>query len=110
MGAYFGEGRRTEGEWKGEGMKEKRRREEKEGEGNVFAGPMSNYLLRACERLHGKGILHIRMHTCTCMLKLSYSTRTTMKRTDFSRRFNKPDLNVQKVYAHSQSSGHIQKS
>ena len=43
MGAYFGEGRRTEGEWKGEGMKEKGRREEKEGEGKVFAGPMSNY-------------------------------------------------------------------
>ena len=54
MGAYFREGRRTEGEWKGEGIKEKRRREEKEGEGKVFAGPMSNYFQRACERLHGK--------------------------------------------------------
>ena len=46
------EGRKGNG--RGEGMKEKRRREEKEGEGKVFAGPMSNYFQRACERLHGK--------------------------------------------------------
>ena len=46
----------------------------------------------------------------TCMhapLERSYSTRTTMKRTNFSRRFNKPDLNFQTIYTHSQSSGHI---
>ena len=30
-----------------------------------------------------------------------------MKRTNFSRRFNKPDLNFQTIYTHSQSSGHI---
>ena len=46
----------------------------------------------------------------TCMhapLERSYSTRTTMKRTNFSRRFNKPELNFQTIYTHSQSSGHI---
>jgi len=33
------------------------------------------------------------------LLEQSYSTRTiTMKRTNFSRRFDKPDLNFQKVY------------
>jgi len=30
-----------------------------------------------------------------------------MKRTNFSLRFDKPDLNFQKVYTHSQSSGDI---
>jgi len=30
-----------------------------------------------------------------------------MKRTNFSRRFDKPDLNFHNVYTHSQSSGHI---
>ena len=44
------------------------------------------------------------LHT---LLKRSYSTRTTMKRTNFSRRFDKPDLNFHNVYTHSQSSGHI---
>jgi len=37
-------------------------------------------------------VLHI--HT---LLERSYSTRKTMKRTNFSRRFDKPNLNFQKV-------------
>jgi len=37
-------------------------------------------------------VLH--MHT---LLERSYSTRKTMKRTNFSRRFDKPNLNFQKV-------------
>ena len=32
------------------------------------------------------------------LLERAYSTRTTMKRTNFPRRFDKPDLNFQKVY------------
>ena len=52
-----------------------------------------------------EGLLPVlRMHT---LLERSYSTRTTMKRTNFPRRFGKPDLNFQKVYTRSQSSGHI---
>jgi len=38
-----------EGEERGEG---------REGDGEGFAGPMSNYFLRACERLHGKTITY----------------------------------------------------
>jgi len=37
----------------------------------------------------------------------SYSTQTTMKRTHFPRRFDKSDLNFQKVDTHSQCSYHI---
>jgi len=44
------------------------------------------------------------MHT---LLERSYSTQTTIKRTNFPRRFDKPNLNFHKVYTHSQSSGHI---
>jgi len=46
----------------------------------------------------------LRMHT---LLERSYSTRTTMKRTNFPRQFDKPDLNFQNVYTHNQSLGHI---
>jgi len=41
------------------------------------------------------------------LLELLYSMQTTMKRTNFSRRFDKLDLHFQKVYTHSRSSGHI---
>jgi len=41
------EGGREVGEWK-------ERRKGREGEGGGFAEPMSNYFLRAYERLHGK--------------------------------------------------------
>jgi len=52
-----------------------------------------------------EGLLPVlRMYT---LLERSYSTRTTMKRINFSRRFDKPDLNFPKVYTHSQSSGYI---
>jgi len=52
-----------------------------------------------------EGLLPVlRMHT---LLERSYSTRTNMKRTNFSRQFDKLDLNFQTVYTHSQSSGHI---
>jgi len=45
------------------------------------------------------------MHT---LLERSYSTRTVMKRTNFSRRYDKPDLIFpKKVYTHSQRSVHI---
>jgi len=55
-----------------------------------------------------EGLLPVlRKHT---LLERSYSTRTTMKRTNFARRFDKLDFNFQKVNTHSQSSGHIQKS
>ena len=55
-----------------------------------------------------EGLLPVlRKHT---LLERSYSTRTTMKRTNFARRFDKLDFNLQKVNTHSQSSGHIQKS
>ena len=39
----------------------------------------------------------------------SYSTRTTMKRTNFARRFDKPDLNFQKFILVAKAR-HIQKS
>ena len=38
------------------------------------------------------------------LLKRSYSTRTTMKPTNLYRWLEKPNLNFQKVYTHSQSS------
>ena len=43
----------------------------------------------------------LRMHI---LLERSYSTRTTIKRTNFSRRFDEPDLYFQKVCTQSQSS------
>jgi len=45
-------------------------------------------------RLHGRERLSF---VCIpCWNGRSYSTQTTMKRTNFSRRFDKPDLNFQK--------------
>jgi len=41
------------------------------------------------------------------LLERLYSMQTTMKRTNFSRWFDKLDLNFQKVYTHSRSSSHI---
>ena len=49
------------------------------------------------------------MHRPT-LLERSYLTRTTMKQTNFSQRFDKPDFNLQKGYrgpTHSQNLGHI---
>jgi len=77
------------GKWK----KEKGRRGV--GEGKGFAGPMSNYFLYApVSDCMGRPRMH------TYLLERSYSTRTTMKRTNFPRRFDKPNLNFQKVYTH----------
>ena len=61
--------------------------------------PMSD-----CTRRPIGGLPVLRM---LALLERLYSTRTTMKQSNFSRRFDKPDLNFQKVYTHSQSSGHI---
>jgi len=46
-------------------------------------------------RLHGEA--YYLFFVCV-LLERAYSTRTTMKRTNFPRRFDKPDLNFQKVY------------
>jgi len=49
------------------------------------------------------------MHRPT-LFERSYLTRTTMKQTNFSQRFDKPDFNLQKGYrgpTHSQNLGHI---
>jgi len=46
------EGEREEGE--GKETREGGKGKGTEGEGKGFSGPMSNYFLRACERLHGK--------------------------------------------------------
>jgi len=51
-GRGVGEGKGTRGEGR-------------EGQGTGFAGPMSNYFLRACERLHGKTYyLFVCIRTC----------------------------------------------
>jgi len=93
-----------------EAGKGRRRREGDElgrgGEGKGFAGPMSNYFLYApVIDCMGTPITYSYAYLHMYLLERSYSTRTTMERTNFSRRFDKPDLNFQKVYT-----GHIQKS
>ena len=63
---------------------------------------MSKYFLRACERLHGKTYyLFVCIRTCFFGTVI-FDTNNNMKRINFSRRFDKPDLNFQKVYTHRQ--------
>ena len=85
----------------------------REGEENESApAPVGG--LPPVEKLPPLGNCMRRPITCPSyaytLLERSYSTRTTMKRTNFPPRFDKLDLNFEKVYTHSQSSGHIQKS
>jgi len=67
-------------------------------------GSFVDKLPPALGRLHGKSYYLSFVYALHTLLEhTSYSTRTTTKRTNFSRRFDKPDLNFQKVYTQSKS-------
>ena len=63
--------------------------------------PMSDCMGRPRPITYSYAYVHVPVGT------VIFDTNNHMKRTNFSRQFDKPDLNFQKVYTHSQSSGHI---
>jgi len=92
---------RREGEKLGEGEETG---EGKEREGKGFAGPMSKYFLHVYAPVSDcMGSPVTCSYVYVYLLGRSYSRRTTVKRSNFCRRFEKPDLNFQNVYTHSQS-------